>query len=119
MKSLNSFKVFDWNAFAKDKDFTVTGMSEWQDFHTKDHLGKKIEVIITRDDTVYPTKQGDVQSNLYEKFTIKVSKDVDVSAGEKIVPVNPVAKGYGRTKDGNFSDFWTLLSVTCDDIEII
>ena len=58
MNSLNSFMKFDWEAFAADKEFTVTGCSEWNDYNTKAYLGTKIDVIITKDNTDYHSKNG-------------------------------------------------------------
>ena len=56
MKGLNQFLRFDWNAFAEGKSFLVTGVSEYQDFDTKQHLGTKVECVIALDKTPYSFK---------------------------------------------------------------
>ena len=74
MKSLNKFMYFDWEKFSEGKEYTVTGCSEWTDFNTKQHLGTKIEVIISKDETDYRMKDGSTTSNLYERLIFKVKK---------------------------------------------
>ena len=54
MKGLNQFLMFNWDAFAEGKSFLVTGVSEYQDFDTKQHLGTKVECVIAADKTPYP-----------------------------------------------------------------
>ena len=120
MNGLNLFMKFNWDAFSDGKEFLVKSTSDWTDYNTKEKLGTKIEVVISKDDTSYPVKNGRTISNLYETLFFKVKKDeVKVSANKKIVPVNPTVNAYGKNKDGSFSKFLTSLSITCDDISIL
>ena len=111
MKALNQFTRFDWEQFSKDKNFRCTGCSEWSDYNTKTHCGKKVAVVITRDDTQYKSKSSDTVTNLYEKLTFKCARDVQIPTGSYVVPVNPVAVVYGEYRN--------MLSIKCDDIKIL
>ncbi len=111
MKKLNQFTTFDWNAFAKGKAFLATGKSEWKNFDTGEHLGTKIEAVIARDETEYDTHDGETVTNLYEKLTFKVRKDMDVPVNTQIQPKGVVASVYG--------DYRNQLSCTADDILIV
>lgn len=110
MKKLSQFMVFDIEAFLKGKLLRVTNVSEWVDYTTKVHMGSKVEVAITKDDTQYKQKDGESISNLYEKFNIKIPKDVQVQVNAYVVPVNAVGTVYGEYRN--------QLSVTADDIRI-
>lgn len=110
MKGLNQFLVFDWDSFAKDKQFMVTGLSEYQDFKSKAHLGTKVECVIVFDSTPYAFKDGKEFTNRFEKITFKVSKDVDIPIDSRVMPKNVVATIYGEYRN--------QLSVKCDDIAI-
>lgn len=110
MRFLNQFINFNWEKFAEGKTFVVIGTSEYQDHDTRAHLGTKVECVIASDDTNYKNKNGEI-SNLYEKITFKVSKDISVPLKSRVKPVNAVATIYG--------DFRNQLSVKCDDILII
>ena len=111
MKGLNQFLSFDWDAFADGKAFIVTGVSEYQDFDTKAHLGTRVDCIILTDKTPYKFKDGEEFTNRFEKITFKVSKDVNVAIDARVVPVNAVASIYGEYRN--------QLSVKCDDIQTI
>ncbi len=111
MKGLNQFLVFDWNGFAEGKSFLVTGLSEYQDFETKAHLGTKVECVIASDKTPYKFKEGEVFSNRFEKITFKVAKDVDIPVEARVVPKNAVATIYGEYRN--------QLSVKCEDIAVV
>lgn len=110
MYNLKPFQVFQTEKFLKDKELTVTNIKPWQDFDTKEILGVKVEVAITKDDTVYPSgRDGTVMTNLFEKLTFKVAKNnVDVKANDIVTPVHPVASIYG--------DYQNQLSITADDV---
>ena len=109
MKFLQDF--FNWEGFSQGKVFAVTGVSEWKDFKTKEHLGTRVECAIVKDSTVYPQKDNSNESNLYEKITFKVSKDVNPSIQSYVKPIAPVCRIYG-----NFND---MLRVKCSDIQIL
>ncbi len=111
MKGLNQFLSFNWDAFSKGKTFLVIGVSDYQDFDTKKHLGTKVDCVIATDNTQYNFKDGEVFSNRYEKISFKVSKDVDVPVDTKIVPQNAVASIYGEYRN--------MLSVKCDDVMVV
>ena len=108
MKGLSNFLHFDWEAFSRGKQFMVTGLSEYQDYATKVHLGTKVECVIASDKTPYSFKDGQEFTNRFEKITFKVSKDVDISINSYVIPKNVVASVYG--------DYRNQLSVKCDDI---
>lgn len=108
---------FDLEAFLTGKECEVTGYSEWTDYNTKSHLGTKVEVIITKDETDYQLKDKSSKSNVYERFIIKVKKDVQIPTGAKLVSLkNHVATAYGKNRDGSFSNYLNFISITCDDI---
>lgn len=105
------FLKFIWDEFCAGKEFTVTGVSEWVDYESKAHLGTKVDVVISADATTYKAKDGQQISNLYERLTFKIAKNVTVPIGAKVVPVNAVATVYGQYRN--------LLSVKCDDIQVV
>lgn len=111
MKKLTQFLDFDFEAFSKGKMYRVTGRSNWADFTTKAHLGTKVEVVITKDETQYELKEGESVSNIFEKLIFKIRKDVTVPVGAYVMPVNAVGTVYGEYRN--------QLSVTADDIRII
>lgn len=111
MKGLNQFVEFNWNAFAKDKVFIAKGISEYVDFKTKEHLGTKVDGGIAEDNTQYVFKDNEEFSNVFETITFKVSKDIKVPIGVRIIPVNAKAVVYGDARN--------MLSVKCDDIQIV
>lgn len=113
LKKLNQFLEFDWGKFMAGKEFVCVNVSEWLDYETKKHLGVKVEAAITKDDTHYETKNGEKASNIYEKLTFKVMKDITVPLNARIVPVGVKAKAYGD------NGFVTKLSITCDDIQVM
>lgn len=110
MKGLSQFLKFDWNSFANGKQFLVTGVSEYQDYESKAHIGTKVECIIAMDQTPYLFKDGKEFTNRFEKITFKVSKDVDIPLESRVMPKGVVATIYG--------DYRNQLSVKCDDIVV-
>lgn len=113
MYNLKLFHVFQTEKFLKDKELTVTNIKPWQDFDSKEILGVKVEVAITKDETVYPAgRDGTVMTNLFEKMTFKVAKNsVDVKVHDIVTPVHPVATIYG--------DYQNQLSITADDVVVV
>lgn len=112
MRNLNQFMLFDWKTFAESKRFRVTGTSEWKDYDSGNHLGTKVEVAIVEDRTQYkPDKSGNAQTNLYEKFTIKVAKNITVPIGALVVPDGVTATVYGEYRN--------QLSVKAQDIHVL
>lgn len=107
MKKLNHFTVFNWPAFSKGKRFACTGCSEWRSFDTGAHLGTKVEAAIVEDLTDYGEDSGSV-TNLFEKLTFKVGRDISVPIGVEIQPKNVQATVYG--------DFRNQLSCVAEDI---
>ena len=110
MKGLNQFLMFNWDAFAEGKSFLVTGGSEYQDFDTKQHLGTKVECVISSDKTQYSFKDGKEFTNRFEKITFKVLKDVDIPLESRVMPRGVTANIYGEYRN--------QLSVKCEDIAV-
>lgn len=111
MKRLSQFTNFDWERFSKDKEFENTALQSWKDQKTGD-VGSKLTLAIIKDSTDYgDMPEGEIVNNLYEKFTVKVRKEVSIPVGVKVRPVNAVAKVYG--------EFRNQLSVTAEDIKTI
>ena len=111
MKKLNQFVKFLFEDFSRGKVYRVTGVRTWLDFTTKELLGTKVEVIVAEDNTVYDTKNGETVTNLYEKLSFKIKKDVHIPVNARVIPVNPVAVVYGEYRN--------QLSVTADDIKVV
>lgn len=111
MKGLNQFRRFDWNGFASDKIFQVVSVADWADHDTGHHLGKRVTVVITQDNTRYAFKEGQMFTNLFERLTFKVTRDTSVAIGDIMVPIDAVARCYG--------EFNNQLSVTCKGIRVV
>lgn len=111
MKHLNEFLTFDVDGFLKDKALMTVSVKEWNDYETKKHMGTKIEVVITRDDTTYRQKAGEQTTNRFEKLTLKVTKDVQVPLESYVMPVHAKATVYGEYRN--------MLSVIADDIKVL
>ena len=107
MKKLGLFLYFDWPAFEAGKRFVCTGCSEWKDHDTEAHLGTKVEVAIVADATDYGEYTGLV-TNLFEKLTFKVGKDITVPIGVEVQPKGVEATVYG--------DYRNNLSCVAEDI---
>lgn len=111
MKYLNQFVRFDIDAFLHGKVCRVVGVSDYIDYNSKKRLGNKVEVVITKDDTIYKLKEGEIGSNRFEKLVFKVAKDVSVQLDDVVEPVNAVATVYGEFKN--------QLSIKADDIIVL
>lgn len=113
MKNLYQFQQFDLGAFLIGKELMVTGCGLWKDHDTGAELGTKVDVAITKDDTTYfPSKDGHIQTNLYEKLSVKLSKfNFTVPVGSIVTIVNGTATVYG--------DYRNQLSVRAEDVKVI
>lgn len=113
MKGLSQFRRFDWNGFSANKTYKVVGLADWMDRNTGKRLGKRVDVVITMDNTQYEYRNGEQYTNLYERLTFKVEgvAAVDVTIGDTVVPVEAVARCYG--------DYNDQLSITCKGIRVI
>ncbi len=111
LKKLSQFERFDAEGFFENLSLGVVGQSEWKDFTTGEHLGTKVEVVIIGDKHNYKSDKGQQISNIYEKLTVKVPKDIEVPMNSHVRLVNVYAKVYGPYRNE--------LSVTADDIEVI
>ncbi|WP_414150583.1 hypothetical protein ACIZ62_15695 [Acetobacterium carbinolicum] len=111
MRYLNQFNLFDMNSFMEGKVFMCTACREWKDFETNLHRGTVVDVVITQDNTVYKQKNGETVTNLYEKLSFKVAKDIAVPVKTNIMPVNSTATIFGQYRN--------QLSIKCDDIKVI
>ena len=112
LKNLRQFERFDCVAFFAGKKLMVVSCLPLKDYDTGMHLGTKAELAITEDNTVYkPNKDGIVSKNLFEKLTVKVSKDIALPEGAIVELVNPVGTVYG--------DYRNQLSIRADDVKVI
>lgn len=112
MKGTNQFERFDREAFFKDKDCTVTGVSQWLDHETKKPLGWRVDTVVTRDDTQYRTKDDRVISNLYQTQAIKCREKPDVKVGDVVVPDGDVTCVlYGQYRNE--------ISIKCDSVKVV
>lgn len=110
-KKLNVFCSFDAEKFFMKKALLFLGSSEWKDYETGKVLGSKLECVVVKDDTDYGDTDGKITTNLYEKFNVKLQKNVDVPTNAIIRLVHPKANVYG--------DFRNQLSVTAEDITVL
>ena len=112
MKYLNQFNHFDFEAFVKGKKLEVLDVRENVDYNTKEHIGTKVEAVITEDATPYIIPEGRTpSSNKYEKIVFKLAKDIKVPIGARITVKNAVARIYG--------EYNNQLAVTCEDIIVV
>lgn len=112
MKNLYFFQKFDLIAFIQGKELTVTGCRPWKDHDTQQELGTAVDVAITKDETAYPTsKGGSVQTNLFEKFSVKVPKTLSVPVGAVVTIVNGTATVYGEYRN--------QLSVRAEEVKVV
>lgn len=113
MKGLGQFRRFDWQNFSSGKVYQVVGITDWLDRDTGKRLGKRVDVVITADDTQYEHRNGEQFTNLYERLTFKAegNTEIAVSIGDIVVPVDAVARCYG--------DYNNQLSVTCKGIRVV
>lgn len=111
MKCLYQFENFDMDRFLSGKELTVTACGPWLDYDTKAQLGTKIETVITRDKTPYTPGKNGIATNLYEKMTVKVAKEVSVPISSQIELINATANVYG--------DYRNQLSVKAEDVKVI
>lgn len=111
LKGLNMFGGFDTEGFLSNLSLGTVGQSEWKDFTTGEHKGTKVEVVIIADKHNYKSANGQQISNIYEKLTVKVPKDIDVPMNAHVRLINAKATVYGQYRN--------QLSITADDIEVI
>lgn len=113
MKALMQFLHFDCAKFFGRKTLSVVLCGPLSDYNTKEIIGSKVTVAITRDETEYKAKaDGTVPSNLFEKLVVKVpGKSLSLAAGSVVELVNPTAVVYG--------DYRNQLSVTAEDVKTI
>lgn len=113
MRHLNPFLRFDLPAFLSGKELTAIGSRPWVDPATGVVLGTKVDAAITKDNTEYPApKDGMLPlTNIYEKLTIKIPKDITIPAGAVIAIVDGVGTVYG--------DYRNQLSIKAADVKVI
>ena len=119
LKKLALFERFDWEAFSKDKVFSVTECKEWKDYNTGERLGTDVIVGIAVDKTVYKDTDGTVLqiSNRFKELSFKVKKDVNIPVDAVVRPVNAIASRYSNRTDT--LKLRNELSVKCDDIQVV
>lgn len=111
LKKLSQFEKFDAEGFFANLNLGAVGQSEWKDFETGTHKGTKVEIVVIGDKNHYNTVNGEQVSNIYEKLTVKIPKDIDVPMNSQVRLVNVYATVYGQYRN--------QLSITADDIEVI
>ena len=113
MKGLGQFRRFDWQNFSSGKVYQVVGIADWMDRDTGKRLGKRVDVVITEDNTRYEYHNGTQYTNLYERLIFKVegNTEIAVAIGDTVAPVDAVARCYG--------DYSSQLSITCQGIRVI
>ena len=103
MKGLGQFRQFDWAGFSAGKAYQVVGVSDWLDRDTGKRLGKRVDVVITSDNTQYEHRNGEQFTNLYQRLTFKIegSAAVDVAIGDIVISMDHVraqAAEYGHSE---------------------
>lgn len=82
-------------------ELRLLSVSDWKDFDSKKHLGKKYEVVIMVDN--HESDDYEKGSNVFEKFFVKIPSDktmpVEVNDIVKIVGLKKL-KIYGKWSDG-------------------
>ena len=111
LKKLSQFERFDAEGFFSNIDLGTVGQSEWKDFESGEHKGTKVEVVIIGDKHNYNSANGEHISNIYEKLTVKIPKDIDVPMNSHVRLLNVYATVYGQYRN--------QLSIVADDIEVI
>lgn len=113
MNNLRYFERFLLEDFLQGKELTVKNCKPWKDFDSGEEKGSRIEVIITKDATIYPPgKDGKISTNLFENFMIKIPKtNFTVDVGAVIIPINGKGSVYG--------DYRNHLSIMADDVKVV
>lgn len=112
LKKLPNYTFFDIEGFLEGLTLMLLGHKEWRDYDTQKVLGTKTELVIIEDNNDYGSSNGEVVTNLFEKLTVKIPKQLDnIPLKSKVRLVNPEAVVYG--------EFRNQLSITADDIEVI
>lgn len=111
LKKLNQFNYFDIEGFLENLKLLTIGMKPWKDYESGALKGTKVELVIAGDKHKYQTADGEVVSNIYEKLTVKVPKEIKVPMNSEVILVNPEGNIYG--------DFRNQLSIIADDIQIV
>ena len=113
MKGLGQFRRFDWDGFSRDKVFQVVAISDWKDRETGKRLGKKIDVVITKDETAYEFRNGEQFTNRLSRLSFKTEGNVDnnIAIEDTVIPVEATARCYGEYNND--------LSITCKGIRVV
>lgn len=118
MKQLSPFIKFDVDAFMRDKDLTAVGIKDLFAYvdgkPVGDPIGKKVECVITRDDTPYkPAKDGSPVTNLFERVSVKVLHNVNPDIiGCKVTLENAVGTVYGDYRNNLAISAENILPIT-------
>ena len=113
MKGVGRFRPFVEESFSAGKAYQVVGVSDWLDRDTGKRLGKRVDVVITSDNTQYEHRNGEQFTNLYQRLTFKIegSAAVDVAIGDIVIPVDAVARCYG--------EYSNQLSIVCKGVQTV
>lgn len=72
----------------------------------------ELYTVIIEDETLYPaSKDGSIITNLYEKITVKLRRDVTIPAKAIVAIVGGVGVVYGEYRN--------QLSVTAEDVKVV
>mgnify|MGYP005756591925 FL=1 len=112
MKGLGQFRRFDWDGFSRDKIFQVVAIADWKDRETGKRLGKKIDVVISKDETPYEFRNGEQFTNRVSRLSFKTEGNVDnIAIEDTVIPVEATARCYGEYNND--------LSITCKGIRVV
>lgn len=113
LKNLSQFQRFDFQSFVKDKVLVVTGMKPWANNDTGEIIGTKISLGIAKDGTKYNVKEGQVVSNRFQTFDVKIAQ-----IGYR-VPLDSVVRISGVKSATIWGDYRENLSVEITGLEVI
>ena len=95
-KKLSQFERFDSEGLFSNLSVGAVGQPEWKKFESGERKGTKVEVVIIGDKHNYNTANGEQISNIYEKLTVKVPKDIDIPMNSPVRLLNVYTIVYGQ-----------------------
>ena len=109
MRNLHQFEKFETIAFLSGKKLVVKLASPLLDYTTKNHVGTKLELVIIEDSTDYqPSKDGTIQTNLYETLIVKTPHEIDIPVNTEVTLEGAVGRIWG--------DFRNNLTITAESV---
>ena len=104
LKKLNQFNYFDAEGFFSKLKLITVGSTVWKEYGSNVVKGTKLEVVIASDKHRY-------NSNMYEKLTVKLPKEMDVPMNVEVKLINPEASIYGEYRN--------QLSIVAEDVQVV